>query len=334
MTRTLVFPLWALLTAMVLGGCEPELGLCDISEARRLVYDEGGSPVYEGQAQMIRTCGFGAFCHSGGIDGDARNGVPAGLDYDLRIVSSSGAEGLAETERLAATHARTFRDRRMIWNAVNDGSMPPPISDTLLTGAPLYFRLDGATGAAVPMPGLDTAAGRESLRNWLACSLPIVERDTEATGAGQIGDIVSPRDVMPLEPLWSNIHERLIARRCASAACHGLADKGELRLDGGREAALAAMVGIVSRSTDCGSSTGPLIVPGNPDGSLLMQKLEGRVRGAACTTDAECASPSTCIDALCSTPVCGDLMPIGGSRVSTASLQAIRMWITNGAMND
>jgi len=82
----------------------------------------------------------------------------------------------------------------------------------------------------IEMPMLDSADGRETLRNWLACGLPIVERSapsTATTPPPAVGDTVPPFEVMPLAPNWGDIYERLISHRCASAPCHGSAREGE-----------------------------------------------------------------------------------------------------------
>ena len=93
--------------------------------------------------------------------------------------------------------------------------------------------------------------------------------------------------------------------------CHGRpADQvGNGRLSMGMDAHSAhdALVGKTSMSDACAGRT--LVVPGDPDTSLLVQKI-----GAA--------------------PPCGDRMPLGGAPLSDAQISMIRGWIAAGANDD
>ena len=126
-----VFCSFFLLTA-----CAPELGPCDDQAARRVAYDETGSPAFEGQALMIASCGAGAFCHSPGIDADDRRGVPFGLDYDLRVAEDEAGDS---TDRLRTMQSLTYEDRHAIWVEVESGRMPVPgtVGADVLEAVPL-----------------------------------------------------------------------------------------------------------------------------------------------------------------------------------------------------
>jgi len=287
-------------------GCAPELGPCDESAARALVYDDQGSPAYEGQALVIASCGGGGLCHSPEADLENRRGAPFGLDYDLRIAE----EALSSTDRLRAQQAFAFRERHDIWAQVSSARMPVSgaVGDEVLAAAPRYARLDSLTEEASALPSLSTPEGLEVLRNWLACGLPVVERVAPLAGVEPIGAIVEARDVEPVAASWPDIYSRLVERRCNSPACHGRMEAGDLDLRG-QDAALARMIGEPARGVSCEPEMTTLIVPGDPDGSLFFQKLSGRDATGA--------------------PVCGRLMPQTGARISAASLANIRRWIAD-----
>lgn len=301
--------------ALLAAGCHPEVGPCDVGEARRVVYDGVGTPAFEGQALMIQSCGHGAFCHSSDIPIENRKGVPEGLEYDLRLASFAAAAEPEATERLRAMQQRAFAHRHVIWDQVARGGMPVrgAVGDEVLGAAPVYQRFDPGSGEGTPLPALDSEEGREVLRNWLACGLPVVER-TEPIGDGQaveaVGWVVPGIDVEPLAPNWPDIYARLVEPRCATGPCHGTQTAGGLDLRGESET-LDRLVGGVAASAPCLGTGAPMIDTDNPDDSLFLQKMTGRDGSGA--------------------PVCGDLMPIGGARVDARSLNAIRDWIAAGA---
>ncbi|WP_169791297.1 hypothetical protein [Sandaracinus amylolyticus] len=87
-------------------------------------------------------------------------------------------------------------------------------------------------------------------------------------------------------------------------SCHGGArPSSDLDLTEGR--AYAELVGVASTCTD----RRPLVVPRDPDGSALYQKLVG----TACS---------------------GQRMPIGRDELSTAQIATVRDWICGGARDD
>jgi hypothetical protein len=94
-------------------------------------------------------------------------------------------------------------------------------------------------------------------------------------------------------------------------ACHGMPandiTNGNLHMGMDQATAYMALVGKTSTSSMCTSKT--YVVAGQPDMSLLMQKL----------------SP---------TPPCGSRMPLGGTAFTDAQLEMIRSWIAGGAKND
>lgn len=150
---------WVWLWLGLLGlGCAPvvDLGACDEVAARTVAYREDGTPAYAGQALVLTAC---AGCHAS--TAADRMGAPPGTDYDVEVV---GAEAEA-LPRLAAAQRTVHAHRGAIYATVLDGSMPPAGSPP----GPSYELADGTPLA------LDER-GRELLRNWLACRVPVVER--------------------------------------------------------------------------------------------------------------------------------------------------------------
>jgi hypothetical protein len=71
--------------------------------------------------------------------------------------------------------------------------------------------------------------------------------------------------------------------------------------------AYAALVGMTSVSKRCSGKA--LIVPGQPDASLFLQKL-------------------------LAAPPCGEQMPLGGGHLPQAQVDLVRSWIAAGAPDD
>lgn len=76
-----------LLGSLFLSGCGEDVGVCeDPQEGRELVLS-GNKVMYGGQAVINKACAVG--CHSSSAKGAARNGAPAGLDFDLLPLSEA-----------------------------------------------------------------------------------------------------------------------------------------------------------------------------------------------------------------------------------------------------
>ena len=92
--------------------------------------------------------------------------------------------------------------------------------------------------------------------------------------------------------------------------CHALPanDKSNGLLSMGMDepTAFAALKTMGSAGSHCGTGW-RLIVPYDPDASLLLQKLSA-------------------------TPPCGDRMPLGGSALSADDLALVELWIGHGAL--
>ncbi len=108
----------------------------------------------------------------------------------------------------------------------------------------------------------------------------------------------------PLEASFSSIQANVFTPTCATAGCHqGAGAPQGLRL----EAAVSyAMLVNVPSSEDPGVLR---VAPGDPDASYLVQKLEG--------------SASV-----------GAQMPLNAAPLPQATIDVVRQWITDGAMDD
>jgi len=323
-TRTALFALLAL-------GCAPRVGSdCPPAAdmlAHTLVHRRDGLPAYAGQALMITSCGGGAFCHSEGAT--ERYGAPYGLDFDVELADqvSDTVHGAA---RLRHAQVNIFDHRDDIWGSVVGGTMPPGAAGHMVQQQP-YVTFDGA-GVATPIAGLDTPAGRETLRNWLACNAPVVERtfgldsgtqctfdsDCPLTGICQLATRTclrvgptEPYQVVPISPTWASIYDVVISSRCTQGSCHGAGNPAAgLDLSDRTHARTVLMTASASAHSDC-AGHGPYITMGDPAHSLLYTKL-------AITDSTDPA-------------YCGVPMPKGSAVLAPRYVTAIHDWIMAGA---
>lgn len=122
---------------------------------------------------------------------------------------------------------------------------------------------------------------------------------------GGDGSSLPPR--LPPEsigPNFSEIQASIIEPNCATTGCHlGAAAPQGLRLDSANSYGM--LVGVASSE----ASSILRVAPGNPDGSYLIQKLEG-------------------------TASVGAQMPLGAPALEQAAIDVIRQWISDGAIDD
>lgn len=127
----------------------------------------------------------------------------------------------------------------------------------------------------------------------------------------KLSDVTGPTP--DLTPTFSSVQSQVfsstdVAGRSACIPCHtdqGRAPASGLNLREG--AAYAAIVGVPSR----GKPGAVLVIPGDPDNSYLVQKLEG--------------APG----------IVGERMPrTGGPYLTAGQLLVLRTWIQRGARND
>ena len=105
---------------MLLGSCETDLGECDDDDARRREHDRTGKP-NTGQVVIEKTCAGGR-CHCVDREGQARVGVPAGLNFDVLPSDTSmprAVERITKSAKVVKDHADEM------WGEIEDGEMPP-----------------------------------------------------------------------------------------------------------------------------------------------------------------------------------------------------------------
>ena len=109
--------------------------------------------------------------------------------------------------------------------------------------------------------------------------------------------------VTGLQPTLASIQDNVFSVSCAIPSCHGGGNvQYGLRLDPGFSA--GNLINVPSPR----NANLIRVVPGDPDASFLIQKLQGA-------------------DGLL-----GDRMPDGGPYLTTATINVIRQWIQNGAL--
>ena len=123
------------------------------------------------------------------------------------------------------------------------------------------------------------------------------------SGAGldENGRPLSEGGSVPTQATLASIQANVFTPSCAVAGCHGgAAAQLGLRLDPGFSAG-----NLVNVASPLNSSL-VRVVPGRPDQSFLIHKLEG-------------------------TQTLGDRMPQGGPFLTQSEIDNIRLWIANGA---
>jgi len=114
------------------------------------------------------------------------------------------------------------------------------------------------------------------------------------------GDPLAP-PVPGLQPTLASIQTNVFSVNCAVPGCHGGAGAQQgLRLDPGFS--VGSLVNVASPQ----DATLVRVIPGNPGGSFLIQKLEG-------------------------TQSVGFRMPSGGPYLPKSTIDVIRQWIQDGA---
>jgi hypothetical protein len=259
--------------ALLVSSCAADMGHCDMTLLGGSAVVGNAAPT-KGQLVVQNTCAAGR-CHSQTATGNNRVGAPAGLDFDVVPFDSS----VAEINKI--THgAKVVHDHRSaMWAQVEAGEMPPK-GQTMLN-----------------------ASDKESLRNWLACGAPVI-------AAPAVG---------PVSADWTAVYTSL-ATMCTG--CHGsqtYVGAGNGFQLGDANSSVPATVctayhNVISKPAVttmgmCASSGLSLVVPGQPDNSLLLRKIEG-------------------------TQPCGMAMPYGTSGLgpSSTTSMALRQWIMAGAV--
>jgi outer membrane protein assembly factor BamB len=165
------------------------------------------------------------------------------------------------------------------------------------------------TGDTLLIPvGIDTGT-------LLAMSLAATGSSSGAAGAGGSGGAAGSGSAGSGAPTFTGVFRDVLQRAGCSGSptCHASTVAGQLVMTNAA-ATYAALVGVKamgsgSGGTDCSASSLMRVAPGDPDQSLLVQKLE------------------------LASPPCGSHMPPGGM-LDPPLIQQLRTWIASGAKND
>jgi hypothetical protein len=148
---------------------------------------------------------------------------------------------------------------------------------------------DGDMSGSTGMMDSDTGGGEDTSGND--------SPDTAGTGDdGGMGD-----------ETWSALFSEVIAPNCDNGYCHGGGIGGLAITDAA--STYAALVEVAAMGMACGPTGAVRVVPGDPDGSLIVQKIEG-------------------------TQSCGAAMPKDLPSLSQADIDRVRAWILDGAMDN
>lgn len=120
------------------------------------------------------------------------------------------------------------------------------------------------------------------------------------TGSTDTSD-TDDTDVAPAAT-FQRVEDEVIKPSCAFSFCHSGGASGGLRLTGDAADDHAALVGVLAT----GLATETLVIPGDPDGSYLVKKLED------------------------ASGIAGARMPSGGP-LTADQIQLVRDWIADGA---
>jgi polyvinyl alcohol dehydrogenase (cytochrome) len=199
-------------------------------------------------------------------------------------ITVAGGVGFVAYER--QLQAFDVRDGRKLFNYKTAGT---------ITSAPVV-----ADGRVFFGSGLTyLAAHPDETVHALGLGGPLGEPDAGSGGPDGGGPVT-----------WTSVYSQVFTGNgCRSAFCHG-ANAGNLRLDN-PTVAYEQLVGVPASGEACASNGMLRVDPGNPEGSLLLNKMAH------------------------ATPVCGTVMPPRGEvTVSDVQLEQVRAWIARGAPND
>ena len=131
--------------ALLLAGCGADLGECDMTKLGGNS-TQGMLAPHDGQRVINGSCANGS-CHSETATGKARNGAPAGLDFDVL----PGSTNELDVQRAVRGGGVVHNEMEEMWELIDSGAMPP----------------EGKRAAL-------SSTEKESVRNWLACGAEVV----------------------------------------------------------------------------------------------------------------------------------------------------------------
>jgi hypothetical protein len=126
--------------------------------------------------------------------------------------------------------------------------------------------------------------------------------------AGDDSDAPTGAVVHTYQPTYTAVYREILQPSCALLFCHA-AEASDFLLMTTKDTTYTAMVNVTSRGPKCSQTGLKIVDPGNPGASLLYQKV--------------------------TTPTCGAQMPPEYEPYLDAKeTEQIRLWITNGALNN
>ncbi len=141
-----------------------------------------------------------------------------------------------------------------------------------------------------------------------ACSSTSSSTAASGDDAGSQDDGPTDDVVHTHQPTYTAIWDEILEPTCALQYCHGGATDDFLRMTT-KDATYTALVGVTSRGPRCGQTGLKIVDPGDPDGSLLYQKV--------------------------TTPTCGARMPAEYEPyLDSDETGQIQQWIMKGALNN
>lgn len=148
---------------------------------------------------------------------------------------------------------------------------------------------DGDPSGSTGTMGSETGGGEDTSGNDGA----------DTTGAGS--------DDGTNDETWGAVFSEIIAPNCNNGYCHGGGAAGFSVTDAA--STYASLVEVPAMGMACGPTGAVRVVPGDPDASLLIQKLEG-------------------------TQACGAAMPKDLPALAQSEIDRVRAWILDGAMDN
>jgi polyvinyl alcohol dehydrogenase (cytochrome) len=200
-----------------------------------------------------------------------------------------------------------------VWAPITTaGSVGFVAVDTMLeafdteTGGKLFSFQTGGTIASAP----SVSGGHVYFGSGLAYFVGTRDQTVHALGLG--GAVPTPVPTAtpggPGAPGFSAIFDEIVVGQgCNTTSCHG-SNQGNLSMTS-RDEAYANLVGVKAAGPLCGGSGLIRVVPGDPDHSLLLDKISHLQ------------------------PACGGPMPPTG-QLSAQEIEQVRLWIEMGAAND
>ncbi|MDB4973137.1 MAG: hypothetical protein JWN48_1478 [Myxococcaceae bacterium] len=301
-------------------GCGEGVGPCHDPLQGRQPVIVNNVVMYGGQAIVIKACATG--CHSSSARGAARNGAPAGLDFDLLADTTTTAVTMNEKgesiAKLKPAQVAGLRERRKviydqrdeIWQQVSAGLMPPQgkfVSFQKLSSIFSSVKTD-ACSRNKAYASIATDSSREVLRNWLACGVPIVESNSRVvekprvSGAEgyQYPSCERATSSEAEEPPVVSLESLLEGALSSCSACHPILSEPDFSsIDKLRTSLLE------SSTVICNDK--PYLTSGSPEQSFLYDVLAK------------------------ADPGCGTArMPSGGPFLSDSDLRLVAKWIAAG----